>query len=161
MNSSGVGARHGSVRTGILVLLGVGILGFCGWQWLHRKLLIASATIAAQQFFQAYQNKDWHTLYRYLPVQGKKFKKDGQWVIVYPWVTEGRSARGREQVGPLWGGPNFTMRYRVEGARLVDGETADIKVAYHLGSAEQVRVFDLDFSRPNGIGRSRGTQSAR
>src|SRR5262249_52515857 len=84
-----------------------------------------------------------------------------QWVIVYPWVTEEQFARGMEQVGPLYVGPNFSLRYRVEGARLVDGETADIKVAYLLGSAEQVQVFDMDFSRPNGIGRFRGTQSAR
>src|SRR5437667_11477498 len=97
MNSTSLGTPRGTVRTGILVLLGIGVFGFCGWQLLRRQLLIASATTAAQQFFQAYQNKDWHTLYRYLPVQGKQFKKDGQLVIIHPWVTEEQFARSMER----------------------------------------------------------------
>lgn len=150
----------GRVALGILLaaLTGLGIVAIV----MVRSLSVTAGGIgAANQFWSGLKNKNWQSVYALLPVEGRTFRQDGVIVTIPTQVTEEQFARNMSASGLGTLGPDYTVRYRILGARRVDASTVSVTVNYSVGGKERGAVYNIDFSKPIGVGSYAGTRPVR
>lgn len=142
-------------------LLALAVIAFGAWYYVTRLSTTGAAISAADGFFGALQAHDWKRVYSLLPVEPQTTHVGNATVTSNISLTEDQFIRNMQTKGIMGVGTDFTVKYRILGAVATGPDEVKVRIGYAVGGAEQVRVYDIDFSKPNGVGQYRGNQPAR